>query len=49
VHIVSMFVDRTIGSDSSTRHLWTSSWGEGLRRICTTDQWRSRTGYVTSL
>jgi len=29
---------RTIRSDSSTRNLWTSSWGEKLRRICTTEQ-----------
>jgi len=44
-----MFVDRTIRAYSSTRYLWTSSWGEGLRCICTTGQWRSRTGDVTSL
>jgi len=44
-----MFVDRTVCANFSTRYLWTSSWGEGLRRICTTDQWRSTTGDVTSL
>jgi len=44
-----MFVGRTIRSDSSARYLWTSSWSEGLRGICTTDQWRSTTGDVTPL
>jgi len=33
-----MFVDRTIRTDYSTRRLWTSSWGERLRCICTAGQ-----------
>jgi len=44
-----MFVFRAIRTDSTTRYLWTSSWGEGLRCICTTGQWRSTNGDVTSL
>jgi len=49
--IVSVFVYRTIPThaDFSTRCIWESSGCTKLRCFCTTGQWGSRTGDVTSL
>jgi len=49
VHTVSMFVDRIIHADFSTRCLWKSARCTKLRCICTTGQRRSTNGDVTSL